>query len=263
VKEKGRLENLSAVITGGSRGIGEAIATRFAEEGANVFICARNEATLEKTAVGLRRYGRNVIWHVADASRPDSVERMARRAREELERIDILVNNAGINITRPFMSYSLEEFDQVMKANVYSLFLVTQAILPFMMAQKQGKVINIASTAGKWGAKGQSAYNASKHAVVGLTRCLALELGEYNINVNAICPALVEDTDMGAGFFEAHAKGAGMSADELRRLVLSQRPLKRFIKSLEVADLAVYLASPESDSMTGQSISLCGGYLMI
>jgi NAD(P)-dependent dehydrogenase (short-subunit alcohol dehydrogenase family) len=263
MKENGRLENRNAIITGGSRGIGEAIAARFAEEGANLFICARNEATLEKTAARLRRFGGKVIWHVADASQPESVENMAQRAREEFEQIDVLVNNAGINIIRPFKDYSLDEFDQVMRSNVYSVFLVTRAILPSMTARKQGKVINIASTAGKWGARNQSAYHASKHAVIGLTRCLALEMGAFNINVNAICPALVEETGMAAGFFEAHARLAGLSVEECRKASLSLAPLKRFIKPMEVADLAVYLASHESDAMTGQSISLCGGYIMV
>lgn len=258
-----KLENKNAVITGGSLGIGRAIARCFAEEGANLFLCARRAGPLEETANELRRTGVRVIPHVADASDQESVKEMVNHAAQEFQRIDILVNNVGLYIPRRFVDYTLDEFDRTIKVNVHSVFLVTQGILPYMMEQKKGRIINIASTAGKWGSRGQSAYNASKHAVVGLTRCIALETAPFNIRVNAVCPALVDETDMTDPLLEFAAKGLGVSKEEARKDAMSRMPIGRFIKPDEVAALCLYLASDESDCMTAQSIALCGGYTMI
>ncbi len=258
---KRKLENRNALITGASRGIGKAIATCFAEEGANLFICARNVEPLEKAATQIRRFGGKVVTHGADISNQKSVQEMVKHALKEFKQIDILVNNAGIHIGRKFVDYSLDEFDQVIKVNLYGLFHVTQAVLPGMIAHKRGKIINIASTAGKWGSKNQSAYNASKHAIVGLTRCIALEVGTFNISVNAICPSLVETEE--TPFFKERSEVLGISEEELRRNVIAQHSIGRLVQPEGVAHLALYLASDESDGMTAQSILLCGGYLMV
>lgn len=257
-----KLENRNALITGGSRGIGKAIAGRFVEEGANVFLCARREGPLEETARELRKMDSKVVTHVADVADQHSVQAMVRRALNEFGWIDILVNNAGTGIPRRFVEYSLEEFDQVMKVNLYGVFLVTQAILPGMMERKKGKIVNIASTAGKWGSRNQSAYNASKHGVVGLTRSIALEMAPFHINVNAICPAGV-DGDMMDSMVEYWAGQLGVSKEQTRKNIISRSPIDRLIRPEEVASLAVYLASDESDGMTAQSLSLCGGYIMV
>ena len=238
------------------------MAVRFAEEGADLFIYARTEAPLRDAVAEITRLGGKAVPHVADVSDQKSAREMVQHALKEFGRIDILVNNAGIHKVSRFVDYSLEDFDQIMKVNLYGTFHVTQAVLPSMMARKKGEIVNIASTAGKWGGRNQSAYNASKHAVVGLTRCLALEMGPYDINVNAICPTIVE-TDMSLPFFEDHAKIRGCSKEDLIKTMKSHNALNRFPKPEEVAHLAVYLASDESDGMTAQSISLCGGYLMI
>lgn len=259
---KRKLENRNALITGASRGIGQAIATRFAEEGGNLFICARTAGALEEAATEIRRLGGKVVSHVADVSDQKSVQGMVEYALKEFGQIDILVNNAGIAKFSRFIDYSLEDFDQTLKVNLYGVFLVTQAVLPGMMKHRKGKVINIASTAGKWGSINQSAYNASKHGVVGLTRCIALEMAPYNINVNAICPAIVE-TDMSLPFFEQHARILGISKEDLIKTLINKRALKRFLQPEEVAHLALYLASDESDGMTAQSISICGGLIMV
>jgi meso-butanediol dehydrogenase/(S,S)-butanediol dehydrogenase/diacetyl reductase len=259
---KGRLENRNALITGGSRGIGKAIARRFLEEGANLFLCARGESALKETAEELRQVGGKVVTHVADVSDQGSVEEMVRHALAEFGALDILVNNAGIMMSRRFVDYSFEEFDQVMKVNFYGVFHVTRAVLPSMMERKRGKIVNMASTAGKWGSMNQSAYNASKHAVVGLTRCLALEMAPFHINVNAICPAGVEGDEIDS-LVEHWATQMGVSKEQARKNITSRSPIGRFIYPDEVAALAVYLASDESDAMTAQSLSLCGGYLMV
>jgi meso-butanediol dehydrogenase/(S,S)-butanediol dehydrogenase/diacetyl reductase len=261
-RTKGRLENRTALITGGSKGIGKAIARRFVEEGASIIICARGEEALNETALELRQMGGSVTTCVADISDRESVEQMVKQVSAGLETLDILVNNAGVMITKPFMDYSLEEFDRTMKVNLYGVFHVTQAILPAMMQRKKGKIVNIASTAGKWGSMNQSAYNASKHAVVGLTRCLALEMAPFNITVNAICPAGVEGDEIDS-MVEFWANKLGVTKEQARKNITSRSPIGRFIKADEVAALAVYLASDESDAMTAQSLSLCGGYLMV
>jgi NAD(P)-dependent dehydrogenase (short-subunit alcohol dehydrogenase family) len=136
-----------------------------------------------------------------------------------------------------------------------------QLVLRHMQLRSRGKVINIASTAGKWGSMNQSAYNASKHALVGLTRCAALEMGAHGINVNAICPGFVE-TDMLEAFRE-HAQISGVPFEQIMDASRARVPLKRFLQPREIADLAVYLAAAESDGMTGQSLLVDGGMLMV
>jgi NAD(P)-dependent dehydrogenase (short-subunit alcohol dehydrogenase family) len=259
---KGKLENRRALITGGSRGIGKAIARRFVEEGANVFLCARGERALKETAEELRPMVGKVATQVADVSDQGSVERLVAQALAEFGVLDILVNNAGIMAAKRFMDYTFEEFDRIMKVNFYGVYHVTRAVLPSMMERKQGKIINLASTAGKWGSMNQSAYNTSKHAVVGLTRCLALEMAPFHINVNAICPAGVEGDEI-ESMVEHWAKELNISKDQARKNITARSPIGRFINPEEVAALAVYLASDESDAMTAQSLSLCGGYLML
>ena len=260
---KGRLENLNALVTGGSRGIGLAIARRFAEEGANVCICARRKGPLEESANELQQAGYKVIAHVADVSDPGSVQKLVEQVSTEFKQVDILVNNAGIQICRRFVDYTLEEFDQVVKTNLYGVFLVTKALLPSMIERKKGRIINMASTAGKWGSRNQSAYNASKHAIVGLTRCIGLEVAPFNITVNAICPGVVEDTDMMAPFLDQQSKLYGVGKEDLLKMAISQIPIRRMIQPREVADFAVYLASDESAGMTCQSVAVCGGYIMV
>lgn len=259
---QGKLGGRNALVTGAARGVGKAIATRFAEEGANLLICDVETEALEKTASRLQRPGKKVVACHVDVSDRESVQEMARHAFSELGYVDVLANNAAICKVSRFIDTSLADFDQVMKVNLYGVFYVTQAFLPTMIERRKGKIINIASVSGKWGNINQSAYNASKHAVIGLTRCIALEVAPYGVNVNAICPAAME-TEMGVATFEEQAKIAGVSAEEFRKHFLSITPLGRFVRPQEVAHLAVYLASDESDGMVGQSISLCGGRLMV
>jgi NAD(P)-dependent dehydrogenase (short-subunit alcohol dehydrogenase family) len=257
-----RLAEKTALITGASRGIGLAIAKAFAKEGASLILNARNQEKLENVAEEIKaEYKVEVIALSGDVTCAESVKNLAGKALE-WKSIDIIVNNAGIHIPAPFLSYTFDEFKSVIESNVYSVFHVTQALLPGMIAGGGGRIINLASTAGKWGSRNQSAYNASKHAVVGITRCLALEMAPHNVLVNAICPWIV-NTDMAAGFMEGHANALGMSTDALVEKMNSSVPLGRWVEPHEVAGLAVYLASDESSYINGQAWTVDGGYTTI
>jgi NAD(P)-dependent dehydrogenase (short-subunit alcohol dehydrogenase family) len=257
----GRLAGSVALITGASRGIGRAIATRYAEEGADLFLVAINRDKLLEGCTEAGALGVRAVAHPADVTDRAAVETMVATAIAEFGRIDILVNNAGVYKAARLIDYSFEDFDRNMQVNVYGAFQVMQLVLRHMQAQGRGKVVNIASTAGKGGSMNQSAYNASKHALVGLTRCAAVEMGAHGVNVNAICPGFVE-TDM-LGEFSAHAGILGIPFEQVLAAGKARVPLRRFLKPREIADLAVYLGAAESDGMTGQSLLLDGGMLMI
>ena len=178
-------------------------------------------------------------------------------------RVDILVNNAGIYKPSPFVDYSYEDFDRIMKVNLYGPFNVTQFVLKDMLNRKWGKIVNIASTAGKWASMNQSAYNMSKHGVVALTRCLGLELAKSGITVNGICPGVTRTDAMTKSFAEGHAELMNMKPSEVLDWVFQRVPLGRWLEPEEIAYLAIYLASNESDGMIGQTILLDGGMLFV
>jgi len=257
----GRLSGRAALITGASRGIGRAIAVRYAEEGADLFLTATNRDKLEETRKLAAAHGGKVALHLADVSERSAVAAMVGEAVKTLGRIDVLVNNAGVYKAARLVDYEPEDFDRIMKVNLYGAFHVMQLVLRHMQARRSGKVVNIASTAGKWMSMNQSAYNASKHALVGLTRCAGLEMGPLGINVNAICPGFVE-TDM-LEEFRAHGEILGIPFEKVKEAGLARVPLRRFLKPEEIAHLAVFLASSESDGMTGQSILMDGGMLVV
>jgi len=257
----GRLSGRAALITGASRGIGRAIALRYAEEGASLFLTATSRAKLEETQALAEAQGAKVLLHTADVSERAAVEAMVEAAANAFGGIDVLVNNAGVYKAARLVDYTPEDFDRIIKVNLYGAFHVMQFVLRHMQARGRGKVVNIASSAGKWMSMNQSAYNASKHALVGLTRCAGLEMGPHGINVNAICPGFVE-TDM-LEEFRAHGDILGVPFEKVKEVGLARVPLKRFLKPEEIAHLAVYLGSSESDGMTGQSILLDGGMLVV
>ncbi len=258
----GRLSGKTAFITGASRGIGLAIADACAAAGANLVLNARDAAKLTGVAAELtRKHGVTVHTAPCDITDRAAVRAMVDGLEQRVE-VDILVNNAGIHRARPFLDYSFEDFAEVLETNVYGVLHVTQFLLPGMIARKRGRVINLASTAGKWGSRNQSAYNASKHAVVGLTRCLALEMAPHNVLVNAICPWIV-DTDMATGFINEHATANGLSPEQMLEAFKAAVPLKRMIRPEEVAAVAVFLASEESSYVNGQTWAVDGGYTMI
>jgi len=258
LKSSERLKGKVALITGAGRGIGRAIAKRFALEGADLFLSATRMETLNETKAQCDAGETRIELHTGDVADRNNVEEMVSKAIESFGRIDILINNAGIYRPSPFVDYKYEDFDRIMKVNVYGVFNVTQFVLKHMLEMKRGKIINIASTAGKWASLNQSAYNMSKHAIVGMTRCVALETAQSGINVNAICPGLV-DTDMVSDV----AAGYGITPDQLTEMLKQRIPMGRLINPEEIPPLAVYLASADSDGMTGQSILLDGGMLFV
>ncbi|MGI9326430.1 MAG: SDR family NAD(P)-dependent oxidoreductase, partial [Pseudomonadales bacterium] len=188
VTVKPRLAGKTALITGASRGIGRAIAMAYAKQGANLFLTATNQDKLNDTAALVADAGVQVETHVADLGQAEEGQQMFAAAQGWLDGVDVLVNNAGIYIGKPFTEYKIDEFDRIMRINLYSVFQLMQEALRHMQSRGHGRIVNIASTAGKWESPNQAAYNASKHAVVGLTRCAALENAARGINVNAICP---------------------------------------------------------------------------
>ncbi len=255
-----RLAGKTALITGASRGIGRSIAEAYAAEGASVFLTATTLEGLEGVTSAVSEHGVELETVACDVTELDALDNLFQSAVEWRGGVDILVNNAGIYIGKPFTRYSMAEFDQLMKVNVYAVFRLMQLGLEHMQQRGGGKIVNIASTAGKWESPNQAAYNTSKHAVVGMTRCAALENGPHGINVNAICPGMVE-TDMVQNF-AVHAERQGITLDELKQQSYARIPLGRFLEPDEIAHLAVYLGSSESDGMTGQTLTISGGMRM-
>lgn len=257
-----RLQNITALITGASRGIGRAVAEAYAAEGARLLLNARGADHLDKVAADLRgRFHADVATFACDVTDRDAVQKMIAGA-DARGGIDILVNNAGIHRAAKFLDYTAQDFRDLFEINFIGVLHATQLVLPGMIARKRGSIVNLASTAGKWGTPNQAAYNVSKHAVVGLTRCLALELAPHQIRVNAICPWVV-DTDMATSFIAEHAKVAGLSVEQTTNNFLNSVPLKRFIQPQEVAQLAVFLGSEEASYVNGQSWAIDGGRTMI
>ncbi len=255
-----RLTGRKVLITGASRGIGFAIAEAFAEQGADLVLSATTEAGLAKAKSAIGKHRGKVTTIAADLSQAEEVSRLFAETTKRHPDLDVVVNNAGIHIAKPFTEYGMDEFDRIMKINVYSVFQMSQEAIRHMQSLGHGKVINIASTAGKWESLNQAAYNTTKHAVVGLTRCVALENAKNNINVNAICPGIVE-TDIVRNA-AAKMEEAGLPQDEFRQMLESQIPMGRMLQPSEVANIAVYLAGAESDGMTGQTITISGGMRM-
>lgn len=253
---KGRLHGKTALVTGASRGIGRAIAEIYSSEGASLILTATTLESLADVAVTLPE----AKLLAADLAYADQVLQLFEQASDQTERIDILVNNAGVYQGKPFEQYTLNELDRLMKVNVYAVFQLTQLAVTHMKANGGGKIVNISSTAGKWESPNQAAYNTTKHAVVGMSKCVALETAPFGLQVNTICPGMV-DTDM-FQHFNVHAKAAGISLDELKATAVTRIPQGRFLDPGEVAHLAVYLGSSESDGMTGQTLTISGGMRM-
>ncbi len=253
-----KLEGRIAAITGGTAGIGRGIAEAFLAEGASVALMARNRDKAEKVLAEFG-VGERAVFVAGDAMVQADVEGFVDATLARFGRIDILVNNAGgAGDLKPLVELSDTTFDEAMKWNVYATFWATRRALPSMLAQKWGRVINISSTEGKVGKPVFSAYTAAKHAVNGLTKSVAREVGTEGVTVNAICPGLVI-TDIVKENGPATAKAMGLSFDEMVNLFAQESALRRPNTVEEVAAMAVLLASDAGGGITGATLSVDGG----
>ena len=256
-----RLDQKTAFITGASRGIGRAIALEFARSGANLILTARSENDLETLATEIRVLGQQAIAIPCDLNEPSSLNAVLEQAQSELGQIDILVNNAGITQGVKFTQMSPELWQQIMRVNVESAVLLMQLVLDPMAARGWGRIINIASIAAKAGLRYSAAYNASKHALLGVTRSVALDYAQKGVTVNAICPGWVL-TEMAEETVQNIAQKTGRSREEAIHSLVKDVPMARMIEPLEVAALATFLASDHARGITGQGYNIDGGTVL-
>jgi NAD(P)-dependent dehydrogenase (short-subunit alcohol dehydrogenase family) len=246
-------------VTGGGRGIGRAVALAFAEPGAIVAIGSRTAAQLDRTAQEIRDRGAEAIAVEMNVTDSHSVQSALSRLHARGIRIDVLVNNAGVGGGEPVQGSDEQAWRRIIDTNVVGTYLVCRAALPLVV--EGGRIINLSSVLGRFGVAGYSAYCASKHAIIGFTRALALELTDRSITVNAISPGWV-DTDMAVEGMTLGASAMGITYEEFRRRALKAVPIKRIIQPEEVAGLVRFLASPAAAAITGQTYNICGGQVM-
>jgi NAD(P)-dependent dehydrogenase (short-subunit alcohol dehydrogenase family) len=255
-----KLQNQAAIVTGGGRGIGKEIALALAREGADLLLASRDEDALERVAHEIRDLGRRAIVVRTDVADESQVAAMADGALREFQRIDILVNNAGaVGPTAPLAKLSREAWDEVLAVNLTGAFLCARAVIPQMMSQGSGCIINISSIAGKMGYALRSPYAASKWGMLGLSRTLAQELGPHNIRVNAICPGPTAGDRMSA-VIANRAREMDRPYEEVERNYLENTALKRMVDPAHVAAAVVFLASNAGASITGEAIDITCGF---
>jgi 3-oxoacyl-[acyl-carrier protein] reductase len=244
------LKDRVAVVTGGSRGIGKEIALTFAAEGARVALCGRSAADLEKVKSEIESNGASCIVLQADVSQSGEAERVVQKTLDTWGIVDILVNNAGVTKDNLIARLSEEDWDFVLAVNLKGVFLFTKAVSKPMIKQRRGKIINVTSVIGLTGNAGQANYAASKAGIIGFTKSVAKELGRRNICVNALAPGYIE-TDM-----------TGKIPEETKTAILNGIPLGRLGCPKDVARAALFLASDDSNYITGQVIVVDGGMVM-
>ena len=245
------LSDKVALVTGGSRGIGRAIAIRLAEEGANVALCARNVEAAESVGAEVKDMGRKCCVFKADVSDSQQADSMIKSVIEELGSLYAVVNNAGITRDNLLLRMKDDEWDAVIKTNLNGSFNCARSAAKALIKARCGRIINITSVVGLQGNAGQVNYAASKAGMIGLTKSLARELGSRSVTVNAVAPGLVPDTGM-----------TDELSDEVMQGMLSQVPLGRPGKPEDVANVVAFLASSRADYITGQVISVDGGMAM-
>jgi len=246
------LKGKTAVVTGGGRGIGRAIALALAEAGADVAITSRTDEELIKVGKEIEDFSRKSFYKAMDVRDKKSIDQFVAEIVEQQGSIDILVNAAGLNVRRAFLDFTEEEWDFVLDINLKGTVLACQTVLPYMIKQKQGKIINIASLSSVLGFKDMAAYAASKGAVSQLTKALAVEFAEQGINVNAIGP----------GYFSTKMTEPVFSDEKKLEWMMMRTPMKRIGEDLDLQGVAVFLASEASRYMTGQTMYIDGGWIV-
>ena len=244
-------ERKVALVTGATRGIGKAIALELADNGYDIVLNYRNaNDELKQTQKEIEEKNVNCFLVYGDISKFEDCENIAKQANDEFGRIDVLVNNAGITRDGLIMRMKKEDFESVIDTNLTGTFNMTRNVVPFMIKQKNGRIINLSSVVGITGNAGQTNYSASKAGVIGFTKSLAKEVASRNILVNAIAPGFIE-TDM-----------TKVLSDNVKEAILNQIPLKRMGEAKEVAKLVKFLVSDDSKYITGQVINVDGGMVM-
>jgi 2-dehydro-3-deoxy-D-gluconate 5-dehydrogenase len=238
------------MVTGASRGIGRAIAVGFAEQGADVCAVARTESALTELGDEISRLGQRCVPVVLDLMGEEAASTAVQRAVVGLGGLDVIVNNAGVDVEKSAFDLSFEEFEQIMRFNVLANFALMREAARIFISQKSGKIVNVTSVLSSVAVRDDSAYIASKHSLLGLTRALALEWARDNVQINALAP----------GFVETEMTRRDLEDDRAIRAVLRRTPLGRTAKPEEMIGAAIFLASPASDFITGQTIYVDGGW---
>jgi 3-oxoacyl-[acyl-carrier protein] reductase len=258
-----KLEDRIVLITGGAKGMGGTISELFAHEGATLALAARSVSDLDQEIARIRegKPDLGAISIEADVTDEASSRAMADRVIEEFGRIDVLVNTAGVigPIETPTQNVSAEEWDHVLDVNAKGTFLACKAVLPHMIARQQGKIVNIAGTSGLRGYKNRVSYSASKWAVRGITRTIAVEAGIHNINCNCVAPGPIFGDRMDK-IIRGKAETKGLTYEQVFQDYLSEQAIKRFTSAVDIAYACLYLASDESRQVTGQCLTVDGGW---
>jgi NAD(P)-dependent dehydrogenase (short-subunit alcohol dehydrogenase family) len=254
------LEGRHAVVTGGGHGIGAAIAEALARHGARVTLLGRNEAPLAAQTRVCAQHS-DAQYVIADVAQSGQVAQAFAQATQAFGRVQILVNNAGVSDAAPFAKITEEHWRRIMSTNVDGVFNCTREVWGAMLEAKEGRVVNIGSAAGLHGYRLIVPYCAAKHAVIGITRALAMEGAKAGVTVNAVCPSYAE-TEMTATTLKNIMAKTNTSEPEARAMLAKQNPQGRLIQPAEIANAVLWLCLPGTESVTGQSIALAGGELM-
>jgi sorbitol-6-phosphate 2-dehydrogenase len=255
------LQDKIAIVTGGGQGLGQAICWRLAAEGCHVLVADLNEQTAVETAAAIT--DRRALGVKVDVTDEAQVAAMVDRAVQEFGRLDILVANAGILIAEEATEFPAEKWRAVINVNLFGYFLCAKHAARVMKAQGSGAIVQINSKSGKKGSYKNSAYAASKFGGIGLTQSIALELAEYGVRVNAVCPGNLLDSPLWVdSLYQQYAKRLGISQEEVRQRYVDQVPMRRGCTYDDVCNVVVFLASDQASYMTGQAINVTGGQEM-